>query len=243
VLSDKRDGERLVEQVLSTQRAGRRFEPTVERLLDDDLRRLAERLPGADQGVIISREFPGPRGVADLVAITQSLHGLRARLQLGLPFLANLTDCIVVAALSPNRVKSTRTVARSTGMSIEQAERRLRALTSRGYVARVGGGFVRNPAIAPIGRAYALEAKVSDWQKGLSQAIRYSSWCDAAAVVLLNAPRDRSDVTDRFRRLGIGLAVQSTWVLRPRIGRPQPGFRLAMSEQLARNMSAHRPSA
>jgi len=69
VLSDKRDGERLVEQVLSTQRAGRRFEPTVERLLDDDLRRLAERLPGADQGVIISREFPGPRGVADLVAI------------------------------------------------------------------------------------------------------------------------------------------------------------------------------
>ena len=242
MLSDNQGANGLVKQVPSAPRAGRRFQPKGERLLEDDLRLLAERLPGADKGVIISSEFPGPRGVADLIAITQPFDGLRSRLQLGLPFLENLTDCVVVAATSPNRVRSSRTVATSTGMSLEQAERRLRSLVAEGYLARAGGGFVRNPALVPIGKAYALEAKINDWRKGLSQAVRYSSWCDAAAVVLLNAPRDLTEATDRFKGLGIGLGVQSRWILRPRMGRPQPGLRLAISEQLARNISSHSPS-
>ena len=243
VLSVRQETDVIVEQVPSSPRAGRRFEPKGERLLDDDLMRLATRLPGASGGVIVSTEFPGPRGIADLVAITQPFEDLRSRLALGLPFLVNVTDCLVVAATSPNRVRTTSTVARSTGMSIEQAERRLRSLASVGYVSRTGSGFVRNSGLKPIGRAYALEAKVNDWRKGLSQALRYSSWCDAGAVVLLNAPRDLSDAADRSRRLGIGLAVQSRWVVRPRIGRPQPGLRLAMSEQLARSFRDQKPSA
>jgi hypothetical protein len=126
---------------------------------------------------------------------------------------------------------------------MEQAERRLRSMVSDGYLKRVGTGFVRHPEIVPIGKAYALEAKVNDWQKGLSQAVRYSSWCDAAAVILLNPPRDLTEVTIRFKGLGIGLGVQSRWVIRPRIGRPQAGLRLAVSEQLGRSISSQKPSA
>ncbi|MGA5465578.1 hypothetical protein [Mycobacterium sp. NPDC050041] len=242
MLSARQITDGIVEHVPSLPRAGRRFEPKGERLLDEDLKRLATRLPGASGGVIISTEFPGPRGVADLVAITQPFEDLRSRLALGLPFLTNVTDCLVVAATSPNRVRTTATVARSTGMSIERAERRLRSLASDGYLSRMGSGFVRNPGLKPIGRAYALEAKVNDWRKGLSQAVRYSSWCDAGAVVLLNSPRDLTDASSRCRRLGIGLAVRSRWVVRPKIGRPQPGFRLATSEQLAQSFSGQKPS-
>lgn len=243
MLSDKLESDGLVRLVPSVPRAGHRFQPKDERLLDDDLRHLAERLPGAEKGVIISSEFPGPRGVADLVAITQPFDGLRTRLQLNLPFIDNLTDCVVVASTSPNRVRSMATLARSLGMSLEQAERRLRALAAVGYVTRSGSGFVRNAALVPVGKAYALEAKVSDWRQGLSQALRYSSWCDAAGVVLLNTPRDLPEATHRFKGLGVGLAIQSRWIVRPRTGRPQPGLRLAISEQLASSISSYKPSA
>ena len=57
-------------ELLGHRRPGRRFEPTKERLLDDDLLTLATRLPRAADGLALVREFPGGRGVADAVAVT-----------------------------------------------------------------------------------------------------------------------------------------------------------------------------
>lgn len=119
-------------------------------------------------------------------------------------------------------------------MSDEQVVRRLRPLAAVGYVESRGSGFRRVRGLEPIGRAYALEAKVSDWQQGVGQALRYSTWCDAAAVVVLRPPRDLSDAKERTFKLGLGLATGGRWVVRPRIGRPHAGLRLAMSEQFAR---------
>jgi DNA-binding Lrp family transcriptional regulator len=220
--------------LLGHTRPGRRFEPTEERLLDDDLVKLATRLPRAAEGLALVREFPGGRGVADAVAVTGWQEPMRRRIALDLPLLDNETDCSVVAALSPNQTRTVTRIGRRLGMSDEQVMRRLRSLVAAGYVEPRGSGFRRVRDLEPIGRAYALEAKVSAWQQGVGQALRYSTWCDAAAVVLLRPPRDLSDAKERSSKLGLGLAAGGRWVVRPRIGRPHAGLRLAMSEQFAR---------
>lgn len=217
-------------------RPGRRFEPTVERLLDDDLVTLSTRLPRASNGLAIVREFPGGRGIADVVAVTGWQEPVRQRIALQLPFLLNETDCAVVAALSPNQTRTVPIVAKKLGMSETQLIRRFRPLVTAGYVELSGSGYRRVRGLEPIGRAYALEAKVSDWRQGISQALRYSTWCDASAVVLLKAPRDVSEVKARCILLGLGLAAEGRWLVRPRIGRPHTGLRLAMSEQFAKRI-------
>lgn len=221
-------------ELLGQPRPGRRFEPMEERLLDDHLATLATRLPGATEGLVLVREFPGGRGVADAVAVTGWQEPVRQRVALQLPLLDNETDCTVVAALSPNQTRTVTGIAKRLGMSDEQIVRRLRPLAAAGYVEARGSGFRRVRGLEPIGRAYALEAKVSDWQQGVGQALRYSTWCDAAAVVLLRPPRDLSDVKERSSKLGLGLATGGRWLVRPRLGRPHAGLRLAMSEQFAR---------
>lgn len=233
---DQVSGSHAPRELLGHARPGRRFEPTMERLLDDDLVTLSARLPRASDGLAIVREFPGGRGVADVVAVTGWQEPVRQRIALQLPFLLNETDCAVVTALSPNQTRTVPIIAKKLGMSEAQLIRRLRPLVTSGYVELTGSGFRRVRGLEPIGRAYALEAKVSDWRQGISQALRYSTWCDAAAVVLLKAPLDLSEVKARCTMLGLGLATEGRWIVRPRIGRPHTGLRLAMSEQFAKRI-------
>lgn len=223
-------------ELLARARPGKRFEPTVERLLDEDLASLSMRLPRVSDGVAIVREFAGGRGIADIVAVTGWQKPVDGRLALDLPFLLNETDCTVVSALSPNQTRTLPSVAKKLGMSEEQLARRVRPLVAAGYVEPQGSGFRRVHGLDPIGRAYALEAKVSDWRQGISQALRYSTWCDAAAVVLLKDPRKLAEVRARCSMLGLGLASEGRWVVRPRIGRPHAGLRLAASEQFAQRV-------
>lgn len=215
-------------------RPGRRFEPTVERSLDDDLVILAKHLPGAGEGLAIAREFPGSRGVADIVALTRWQTGLERRMATPAPFLRNQTDCAVVAALSPLKTLTATSLTKRLGMSSTQVTRRLRSLVATGHVEQHGSGFRRARGLEPIGRTYALEAKVSDWRQGISQAMRYSTWCDAAALVLLKPPRVLDEVEATCSSLGLGLAVGDRWAVRPRLARPNAGPRLATSEQWAR---------
>lgn len=224
-------------ELLGHTRPGRRFEPAEERLLDEDLAVLATKLPRAADGLALVREFPGGRGVADAVAFTGWQEPLRRRLALNVPFLQNETDCSLVAALAPSQSRTVASVGERLGMSDDQVVRRIRSLVATGHVESTGSGFRRARGLKSIGRAYALEAKVSDWQQGVGQALRYATWCDAAAVVLLKPPRDLSDAKGRVSKLGLGLAADGRWIVRPRIGQPNAGLRLAMSERFAQLMS------
>lgn len=212
---------------------GRRFTPVRERDLEPVLRSIALRLPGAAEGLVLAPEFRGARGVVDLLAVTRVGAKFVERAKHGAPYVTSEADSTVLARLSPRVTRTAEHLAQVVGMTDRQMRTRLRALVRAGAAEQVGGGYRRREGLEPIGRSYALEAKVDDWRKGLSQALRYASWADAAGVVLLVEPQDISAVRARFRALQIGLAVGDSWIVRPRLGRPDPGRRLALSEQLA----------
>lgn len=232
----------MIFEVPVSDRPGRRFEPSEERLLDGDLVVLAGHLPGSRESLFVSREVVGPRGIADLVATTRVGHSLEIRRSTGLTPLTNASDVAVVAAASFRRTLTPDSLARALGHTTEQVLRRAPSLVSRGYLIRSGSGVRRAPGLMPLGRTYAIEAKVNDWQKGLSQALRYGAWCDATAVALLRPPRDLSEAKTRYAHFGIGLAVRDRWILRPRLGRPQPAMRLLASEMWLENLTQS-PSA
>ncbi|ALC05933.1 hypothetical protein CDES_07620 [Corynebacterium deserti GIMN1.010] len=220
----------MIIEIPVSSRPGSRFEPIEERLLDPDLIQLAESLPGAKNSLFISREVTGPQGIADLVATVKTGDSLKARRNLQLPPLASLSDAAVVAAFSSRRVFFPESVASRLGMSIEQVKRRASNLATGGYLLKKGHGFCRMEGMTSIGRSYALEAKVNNWKGGLSQALRYGKWCDSASVVLLRPPRNIEEVQQHFKHFQVGLAIRSHWIVRPRLGKPDPGMRLFASE-------------
>ncbi len=211
-------------------RAGQRFQAKRERELDDALLALATKLPAARNGVAVCREFSGPRGIPDLLATTSFQNALGTREASGVPAITNLSETALLASLPRNVSRTQAWIAEACGLSERQAQSRLRALGASGAVIEDRERYSRHLAIQPIGHTYAFEAKVSDWGQGLAQALRYLTWADAAVIVLLDPPRDLSRAADRCRSLGVGLATGDTWKVRPRLGRPTPGLRMAASE-------------
>jgi hypothetical protein len=225
-------------------RAGRPFKPILEKELEVPLRILAARLPGSRDGVYVTPEFVGSNGVADLVAVTRAEPDLQLRLIGGLPFLENLSIATIAAAIPLGRSISTEALSRRLHMSLRQVTVYCRELESMGVVSRGGSGYRRDSSVRPVGRMYGFEAKVSDWSRAMGQAVRYSGWADAAAVVLLRAPTHLDKVAGHARAMRIGLAIGSSWVVRPRITGPSSpghaGARLLASERFVQSVATKR---
>lgn len=230
-------------ELSASPRAGLRFQAKRERELDEALFALAVKLPFAGNGVAVCREFNGPRGIPDLLATTRYQRQLWERDQVEVPAVTGNSEAAVLAAL-PSGVGRTPTwIANRCGLSLDLAIDRLRSLRSKGAVLTDQGNYRRHPALGPIGNTYAFEAKVADWGKGLAQALRYLAWADSASIVLLDPPRSLTRAIDQCRSLGVGLAIEDTWKVRPRLGRPNRGLRLAASESWFQDFAPHKPSA
>lgn len=231
----------LLEAEPARVRAGRRFEPIQERELDNPLRQLASKLPGAKNGVYVLPEFVGASGVADLVAVTRADLDLRDRLETQIPFLGTLTLATVAASIPMTRTISLGRLSHALHMSARQVSGYIRELESTGAVMKTGSCYRRDKSLRPIGRMYAFEAKVSDWKRALGQAVRYSSWADAGSIVLLRPPADVASVMAHVRAMNVGLAVGSTWIVRPRItpllSPTHAGGRLLASERFAESLT------
>lgn len=220
-------------EVRGRTRGGRPFLPVLESSLDGPIREIAMRLPGAKNGLVLGAEFVGSLGVVDLLAVAGVGNGFELRERLSVPFLDTEADAAVVAVTYESATRTPKWIAEQAGMSLAQVERRVRDLEAKGFLLREGSGYRRRGGLAPVGRAYAIEAKVSDWRRGLAQALRYSSWCDAAGVVLLQPPSSIDAAQERYRAFGIGLAVRDRWLVRPRLGTPNRARRLLLSERVA----------
>lgn len=246
---------RVVELESRRDRAGRRFAPSAELELHPVLRDLAAKLPGAVRGVAVIAEMPGPSGLPDLVAVPIT-EQLATRINYSCPPLVSWSDARLVSAASVNRPFTDASLARRTGVDPADVRRRVGRLLSMGALLEAPNGcIVRAPEMQPVGRLYALEAKVDDWSGGLGQALRYGAWADASATVVQRLPRDPSKAISQASELGIGLAHNHRWLVRPKLRRLDAARRLWASEHVVAAIAGvhadlpgsgvahHRPSA
>ena len=210
---------------------GKLFEPIEEVALHPVLRQLAMRLPGASRGVLMVPEFVGPYGVADLLVVTYVGDKLANRLALGIDPLLSELDAALVVVAHPLKPRTISELAAAVGRTERAIRRRVSGLVSRGALVETTAGYMKPSALRPVGRLWALEAKVSDWRRGVGQANRYGVWADGSALVLSRVTNE-ADVISSASRLGLGVAHGPRWLIRPTLRPQNDATRLWASEHL-----------
>jgi hypothetical protein len=146
-------------------------------------------------------------GVADLVLASKPETVADLRLMRRVPTrLAPL-----FAPSTARRVRSIQDFMASTGMSRPAALRVLRDLALPGLVQRHGETVQFRAAFAaPFKHVVAIEAKLYDWGRALTQAYRNRQFATQSWVVL-DAHYSVSKVAiDAYKQAGVGLAACST---------------------------------
>lgn len=144
-------------------------------------------------------------GVADLVLTKRAARSTNGLRSLGIvsPRLA-----ILLSREVGDPIKSWQALAASLGTSKAATQRVISQLTISGLAKQTKGSLdlltVKTP---PFERLIAVEAKLSDWQRVLTQAYRNLQFADESWVVLDNAfVRPALAQLDRFKVAGVGLA-------------------------------------
>jgi hypothetical protein len=227
-------------------RPGRRFEPSREQALHGPAIMAARSLPNARVGLTVVRELPGPIGIPDFTAMVGGADRVLARQLSGIAPIRNEIDAGIVAALNPTLGRTAEWVARQMGWPQATVQRRLAPLERQRAIIGLGGNrFVRNTYLGPLGRIYAIEAKVDDWGAALRQVRTYRVWADS--YVLVMGPlteRVLSRLVPEVHHDRGGLVVDGRWLLRPRLGLVAPARRIQAAEAFAESTVgvAYQPS-
>jgi hypothetical protein len=215
-------------------RHGRRFEPTHELELWPDALSACRALPTAHKGSTVVAEMTGPIGIPDLTALVGPDELLAARLASPIRPLLHEVDAAVVGVAHPRLARTPQQFAAALGWPEETVRRRLVQLTRSGALLVVDRNrFRRDPVLQPLGRLYAVEAKVRDWRRALQQARSYSTWADSYVLVmgaLSQGPLEQ--LTAEVAADRAGLVVDGRWVRRPTVHKLSPGRRLWAAEHL-----------
>jgi hypothetical protein len=223
----------IVSVETSRPRAGRRFAPTHELEVVPDALEAARQLPGADRGVLVISEMTGPNGIPDLTALVGDPSALHRRLTCDIRPLLNEVDAGIVAVASPRLWRSPSELADALGWHESTVRRRLPALVKAGAVLQRGDRITRLPELQPLGRVYALEAKVRDWRSAMRQARAYSLWADSYVLVLGRSTEAATQLAlEQVKADRAGLVVEGRWRRRPIPNKLAPAKRLWAAEHI-----------
>jgi hypothetical protein len=162
---------------------------------------------GCPPGWSLLREVDAGVGVADLVLASKPAAVADLRLLRSVPTrLAPL-----FSATTARKVRSLQAFMASTGMSRPSALRVLGTLAASGLAERDGETVqLRAASAAPFKHVIAIEAKLYDWGRALTQAYRNRQFATQSWVVL-DAHSSVSKVAiDAFKQAGVGLAACSS---------------------------------
>ena len=210
---------------------GRRFEPREEATLNTHMYELAQGLGGRRADLVAIPEFPGPFGVADLAVLATSWCRLHERIDAGIDPITHELDAAIVASLNPSRGRTLEELAAGLFLSSHALGHRMARLQRSGavHVSR-SGRFTRHKALAPLGQVHTIELKVQAWRRALDQARTYALWSDRSIALLGRLPKDPSEAIAEAASAGVGLAVGSRWLVRPKPTRQSQPRRMWTSE-------------
>jgi hypothetical protein len=166
----------------------------------------------AGPGAVAVFEVQSAAGVPDVVATVFDQDVLDERVGSG--FVTDASGVSALLALSDAREAwqsvDAREVAAATGLTPSYIRARvLPGLAARGLAVMTAPGrwTAANQYRSPARRLVTVEAKLSDWRRGLGQAARHAAGADEAWLVL-DAVRTRPAVSraEWFRAAGVGLA-------------------------------------
>lgn len=202
----------------SRQRPGRRFAPSAELTLDGTARAASAELPGADDGLLVLREFQAPYGVPDLMVITGDPTPRRQRLRLNVPTLLNEVDAGIVSVAHSPAGATPQQIASRLRWAPSTVARRVPSLVRSGALVPLAGGRLARPRqIRPIGTFYAVEMKMTEWRRAVRQCRTYRTWADSYLLVMSEvSATGRTGLVAEVRSDGGGLIIGGEWVLRPR---------------------------
>jgi hypothetical protein len=225
----------------SRPRPGRRFAPTHERELFGPAVDACKRLPKARSGLLIVQELSGPIGIPDFTALVGAEDHLNARLSIEVPPLLNRVDVAVMASVSTSAGRTTQAISAILRWPEETIARRIPWLLRVGALREVARArYVRPPEVRPLGRIYAVEAKVRDWRRALRQVRTYSVWADSYVLVMGPLSSDSCErLAEEVRSDKGGLVVNHRWITRPMLGRLSPAGRLWAAEHLIAALYPH----
>jgi hypothetical protein len=216
------------------QRPGRQFEPRAERTLLALARHVISELDGAEQGVLALKEMHAPFGVPDLTVVVGDSAARRSRLRLPVPPLLNEIDAGVTAVASHTVPRTAERLAASLGWPISTLERRIpRLLRNKALREVMPGQFLRRSALKPIGTIVAVELKVDDWKRALTQGRTYRTWADSYVLIIDSVPqKSLPHLVDAVQNDRGGLVAAGRWIVKPKSSTRTPARRLWASEHV-----------
>lgn len=154
-------------------------------------------------------EFSVGRGIADVYIVSKNQNTFSQRKRSQVPAITDKFQNEIVSLLSQNNgtpYKEIGELLRNRGL--HNLNTHLQQLLEQKALFLDGGRvFVQESASANIIEySVAIEAKVSDWKKGLKQALRYKNFADKSYLALYESHiRTAKNNLDIFKTLNIGL--------------------------------------
>ena len=213
------------------QLAGRRFEPTAEKSLDPALTIAASTLQVTrNRTTLVLTECALPFGVPDAVVIAIDDDAFQRRLDSGIPPVTAPAEVKMICAARRRACTADELIA-ATSLSAPVARRYLQRLVDVGALRMAAKRYRASATLQPVGRIFALEAKVNDWRSGYEQCLRYGSHADGTALILPRVTeRVRQPLLDVTRPHGIGVFADGRWMQRPKMSKLTADRRLHASE-------------
>lgn len=213
-------------------RPGKPFTPVAELDVLPALRSAARKLGHKPNALTLELpESPLPVGVPDLTVLFADPYKLESRLRSDVPPILSEQEVRIVAACGPSRAQSIESLVRVTGVSERQTRRLIAGLVAKEALWATTRGWLRAAELEPLGRSYALEAKVSNWRSGVAQCLRYASYADAAGLALGDSSaRVQAAAIEFAKRNHIGLFINDRWTVKPRMLKIPNSRRMWVSE-------------
>jgi hypothetical protein len=166
----------------------------------------------AGPGAVAAFEVQSAAGIPDVVATVFDQGVIEDRAACG--FVTDVAGLAALLALSDARdvcrALDVRQVAAAAGLTASYVRSRvLPGLAARGLavMAAPGRWTAADRYRSPVRTLVTVEAKLSDWRRGLGQAARHAAGADTAWLVLDAAcTRPAVSRADWFRAVGVGLA-------------------------------------